>query len=547
MVAWALCLVGILLSVRAEEARTTTSVPLRGIVLRQALQDFSPQGAEFAGLDLGASTVAAADPVFRQRAEAMLGQPISLALLRQLANEVVLSYRRAGRPLADAAVPEQNISHGTVQVIILEARLGQVSVEGANYFSPERIRAAVRSRPGEPIVAGVMFSDLDWLNENPFRRIDLVYSRGADLSTTDVVLRVSEQRPWQLFGGYDNDNVDSLGRDRWFAGVRAGNLWGREHRASALYSQSADAGDYHAFAGEYVVPLESRQRVTFSAALAEPTVRTGTFDSVGRSWRGSMRYAGQFPRRRIWELGWNLGYEYRSSDNDILFGGTNVYSGDYETHEFSVGLSGRKPGPTGEITWRASLSANPGGFGGRSSAAALATGGRERVDAEYLYADFSAGREIHLVRGFTLGISGNLRLSPDRLPPSSGFTLGGSGQLPGYAEAAALGDDAWFGQVRLQTPIYHLISSGQPGSLAGDALRAHVSYSTGATHLNDVSAAELRQGLRDSRRLESLGVGFNYEFSRRFQLRFVYGWQLRTPAPGAGRTSRGHVAAVFNL
>jgi len=546
VVTWALWLVGILSPALAEETRTATAVPLRGIVLRQALQDFSPQGADVAGLDLAASTVVAADPDFRRRAESLLGQPISLPLLRSLAAEVVLAYRRAGRPLADAAVPEQNISNGTVQVIVLEARLGQITVEGAQHFSSERIQAALRSRPGEPIRAGVMFSDLDWLNENPFRRIDLVYSRGADLSTTDVTLRVTEQRPWQLFGGYDNENVDSLGRDRWFVGVRAGNLWSREHRASLLYSQGADAGDYRAFAGEYVVPFVSRRQLTFGAALAEPTVRTGTFDSVGRSWRGSVRLAGRWPRTGLWDLGWATGYEVRSSNNDILFGGNTVYSGAYETHEFSVEFTGRRPGPTGETNWRASFVGSP-GLGGRNSRGALSSGGREAVDAEYVYTELSAGRDFPLLAGFTLGVSANLRLSPDRLPPSSAFTLGGSSWLPGYGEATTTGDDAWWGQLRLQTPIYHLFRGETAARPAADAIRGQLLYSTGATSLNDLTASEIARRLPESRRLESLGVGVSYEFSRRLQLRFVYGWQLRSPAPGAGRSSRGHVAAVFNL
>jgi hemolysin activation/secretion protein len=526
--------------------RVTTTIPLRGIVLRQALHDFVATGVEGAGLDFAASPVASADPVFRAKAEALLGQPITIALLQSLSSEVVLAYRRAGRPLADAAVPEQNISNGTVQVIILEAHLGRVSVEGASHFSAERILAALRTRPGEPLYAGTLFSDLDWLNQNSFRRIDLVYERGQDLSTTDVTLRVTEQRPWQAFAGYDNENVESLGRDRWFAGVRAGNLWGREHQSSLLYTQARDANVYQGVALDYTVPLpRPRQLLTLLASYAEPAVSDPTFDSIGQSWRLGLRYGGEFSRTRLWQISWAAGYDARSSNNDILFGGTNVFSGAYQTHELVGELSARRPGPAGETTLKATMYYSPGNIGTKNSSADLSSSGRTEVDAHYAFADLTAGHKFSLPREYTLGFAGSLRLTNDRLPPSSEFSLGGVAQLPGYTEATALGDTSAWAQVRLQSPIYHVL---QKTSLASsDAIRFSALYSLGQVSINDLTAVEVSQGLREQRKLESVGVGATYEYSRHFQFNFVYGWQLRSPATGVERSSRGHVSAVLTF
>lgn len=394
-------------------------------------------------------------------------------------------------------------------------------------------------------MAGTMFSDLDWLNENPFRRIDLVYERGADLSTTDVILRVTEQRPWSLFASYDNENLESLGRDRWSAGVRAGNLWGREHRASFVYSQGAEAGDYHAYAADYVVPLPTRHRLSLSAALAEPTVETGTFDSVGRSWRGALRYAGEFPRTRLWQLDWALGYEMKSSNNDLLFGGTTVFSGRYETHELVAELAGRQPGPGGESSWKATFYFSPGGIGGRNTAADLSAAGRPQISSRYTYLDLTAGHQMPLAAGFSLGVTAGARLTTDRLPPSSEYSLGGPGLLPGYSDAAALGDRAVWGQVRFQSPVYHLLHRRTLAQ--ADAVRFSALYSFGKASINDLTALEAGQGIRDERSLASVGAGVNYEFTRHFQLRFVYGWQLRAATAGAGRSSRGHVSAMVTF
>lgn len=543
VLAWILLLAGIARAGAELASETATDIPLRGIVLRHALNGFVPTGVELEGLDLSASEVVAADPVFRARAEAMLGRPITLALLHELTAEVVLAYRRAGRPLADAAVPEQNVGNGTVQIIILEAHLGDVRVVGARHFSEQRIKAAIRTRPGEPLMVGVMFSDLDWLNKNPFRRIDLVYERGRDLSTTDVVLRVTEQRPWSAFVGYDNDNVEALGRDRWFAGLRTGNLWDREHQASLLYSQGHDADVYHALALEYIVPLHSRDQLALAASFAEPKVLGDVFDSEGRSWRVGLRYGRQLTHTRLWALDWAAGYDVRSSNNDILFGGTNVFSSTYETHEFVTELSGRRLGPAGETTARISAYFSPGDIGGRNSSDDLSQAGRPDIEARYAYADLSVGHTFPLPGDFSLVTSASLRLTGDRLPPSSQFALGGAGQLPGFAESSALGDRAVWGQIKVQSPVYHVFQHHVPAT--ADGVRFFTSYNLGRVSINDLTALEEGQGIENHRQLESVAIGATYEYSRHFQINFTYGWQVRAADSNAALSSRGHVSAVL--
>lgn len=529
-----------------DEALATPAVPLRGIVLRQALANFDPTGAGSVGIDLTASPVVAADPAFRAKVQGMMGRPITIALLQQLSTEVVLAYRRAGRPLADAAVPEQNISNGTVQVVILEAHLGQVRVEGNRHFSAERMLAVMRTRPGEPLYAGTLFSDLDWLNRNPFRRIDLVYERGRDLSTTDVILRVTEQRPWTVFAGYNNENVEALGRDRWFLGLREGNLWGVEHEASLLFTQASSSSVYWGTALEYVVPLPSTRRLlTLLASYAEPNLTDPIFDTSAQSARLGLRYGGEYARTRIWELNWAVGYDAKSNNNDILFGGTSVFSGSYQTHELVGELTARRPGPAGETDLKAQLYLSPGGVGGRNSDADLENSGRGDLDARYAYADLTAAQKLSLPEEFSLELAGSLRFAHRRLPPSSEFALGGVTQMPGYTEATALGDKAVWGQVRVQSPIFHVLESR--GRSATDAVRFSASYSLAQVSINDLTEVETNQGLRQHRKLESIAVGVGYEYSRHLQINFVYGWQLRSPASGVERSSRGHISAVMSF
>ena len=107
-----------------------------------------------------------------------LGQPITLRQLNQLTHDLVVFYREHDHPIVDVLVPEQDISSGVVQVLVLDGKLGRVRAEGNLHFPSELLTNRVRTQPGEAIQGSALFADLKELNQNPFRRVDLVFVRG---------------------------------------------------------------------------------------------------------------------------------------------------------------------------------------------------------------------------------------------------------------------------------------------------------------------------------------------------------------------------------
>ena len=55
----------------------------------------------------------------------------------------------AGLPFVDVIAPEQDISTGAVQLVVLEFRVGQIRVEGNEHFSAALLRERFGVRPGE--------------------------------------------------------------------------------------------------------------------------------------------------------------------------------------------------------------------------------------------------------------------------------------------------------------------------------------------------------------------------------------------------------------
>ena len=66
---------------------------------------------------------------FRRIVERYLGREITLRNLNEMSRELILYYRKQGQPVVDIFVPEQRITAGTVQLVVIESRVGRVVIE----------------------------------------------------------------------------------------------------------------------------------------------------------------------------------------------------------------------------------------------------------------------------------------------------------------------------------------------------------------------------------------------------------------------------------
>ena len=132
---------------------------LRGLTFLANPAALQPQGITTAGLQIAGITMLATAE-YRAIATPYLGRPLSLNALNRLTRETVLYFRKHGRPVVDVLVPEQNISTGTVQLLVVEGRVGVVRTEGNKWFTAEQISSSVRARPGEIIEGGPLLADL---------------------------------------------------------------------------------------------------------------------------------------------------------------------------------------------------------------------------------------------------------------------------------------------------------------------------------------------------------------------------------------------------
>lgn len=516
---------------------------LKGLVLVPDARQVQPAGLAVSGIEVRGLPVLQG-PEFSALLARHLGQPVSFRLLNEISREIVLYCRRHDRPIVDVVVPEQNVSAGVVQLVVTEGRLGRVAVEGARWFSAPRIMGPVRVRSGEVITGRQLLEDLDWINQNPFRQVDLVFARGAQAGETDVILRTTDRRPLRVYAGYENSGNALTGEDRVQAGVNWGNAFGLDQLLNYQFTASPDLDKLVAHSGSYVIPIAAlRHTVTFFGSYAEsrPELPGGFFDLTGCTWQASARYRVPLKTFAGATHALTAGVDFKRSNNDLAFGGMRVFAQETDVAQLLLTYDASRPDRFGSSSVSLSGTFSPGGLtsGAHTSRYRAA---RAYADPEYTYGRLTFERVTRLPAGLSWQARATGQLASTNLLGSEQLGLGGYDTVRGYEEREANGDDGFFVTNELQGPAWRLASRlGARLRQTNDRLipLVFIDYGWVKSHRRLVGEPKATE-------LASVGFGFRYQLATNLTARFDYGWQLHDTGLMSDReSSRAHVGLTL--
>ena len=72
-------------------------------------------------------------------ADRHLGKALSLRSINVLARDIARYYKDRGQPIVDVQIPEQRITGGTLQLVIVETRIGRVMIQPGSVFAPAEL------------------------------------------------------------------------------------------------------------------------------------------------------------------------------------------------------------------------------------------------------------------------------------------------------------------------------------------------------------------------------------------------------------------------
>jgi len=165
----------------------------------------------------GADSLPSAD---RQRLlKPYVGQCLGVSQLNELLKVITDYYIDKGRVTSRAYLPQQDLSSGHLQVLVVEGKLeGLKGAQGSSVTDrelamafPGKVGAALNLREVEQLV--------DQLSRLPSKQAQMELTPGTQVGGSDVVVKNTPQKPWRASLSRNNDGQKSTGEQQWGAGL----------------------------------------------------------------------------------------------------------------------------------------------------------------------------------------------------------------------------------------------------------------------------------------------------------------------------------------
>lgn len=523
---------------------------------------------------------------FRARAAQLIGKPATIGDLNALSRATIAYYRAQHHPLVDVRVPEQDVSSGVIQIVISEYRVDQVDVRGVKvvkgrveltpaprFFDPKLVRKGLRLKRGSRIVENRIVEDLNWLSANPFRRVDLIYRRSDEVGYTDITERVTERRPIRVYVGYENTGTVNTQRDRYSAGFNWGNVFKWDHQLSYQFTASQNwfsnrPGNpdpsfiSHSFT--YQAPLHTGLPyhdtfILFGTYQRAAPALGGGINQVGKNYQLSGRYTVQLPSAVDGRQQIALGYDYKQTNNNLLFGGASVSNVTTDIHQAVIEYAGsrlwrltnkedRTEGAEDRATTLTfsigdTLTLSPGGIGHRNTDTAFrpstAGPGTPFAKSNYAYNRLTVGPSVRFSNGIEASSRVMWQISTVNLLPSEQLSAAGPSYVRAYDPNSVIGTDGVLANAELRSPVFSLV---QKRGKYADRAQVGVFYDYGQVHDKDRLA-----GVPDHFTTSAAGLTATYGLGINLLARLDYGWQLKDAPTFTKKHELGFVSVTLGF
>lgn len=478
---------------------TSLGVSLKGIVI---VSDNSAvrNAVSSTGVVVHSDNALLTDPELATLLAPFVGQPLSQRLIGEVRDAITNYMRDNNRPLVAVIIPPQEVTSGSVQLLVVPFVVGDKRVErvatGHQTTSEDYVLEQVRLGRGDEIAADLLLADINWLNLNPFRSVGVVFQPGSEAGSTDVVLRLTDEKPWQIYAGYSNGGTEATGYDRLFKGIvfAAGEHQfsyqvtaapGTIYSDGKLFNFDADSA-YLAHSGGYFVPLPWRHKLTLRGDYIHSRADlTDPFVQDNETIQFALDYA--VPVSAAPAIDVFAGLEIKNQRNEVFFGGTSTKDTTLDVVQSVFGARGvvSTTGHTTGFDVRAVLS--PGGLtGNNNDTAFIAASGDTNAKAQYGYAKVDLNHHSDLPYDFGLDLNLAGQLASSTLPAIEQFGIGGMDAVRGYQSGEAVGDSGFKVQAELHLPTFSLL---QKANLQ-DQISVYAFADYGLTHIYSTGASQ---------------------------------------------------------
>lgn len=435
------------------------------------------------------------------------GREITIRDLFEAVRAINVLYRDRGCVTCQAFLPPQKVEDGSVEIRLVEGRLGEIRVEGGLYIRDSYILNRISQKPGEVLDTKRLERDLSFINSTNEFRVAAALKPGKEFGIVDAMILPREPARFQgtIFG--DNAGREDVGRIRGGAILNVRSVFGYSDPFTAFLT---GAEGTRAASLAYNFPFtRAGTRLGLAYDYSSIEIVNGPFASIGI--KGQSTNSGVSlvqPMLVDGQSRWNLSAGFNTRDSVTDIGGSGAQSR-VDSRSFFVGTDIQRSTSLGFWATRHSLTKGAQNFGG---------------DRDFLKYTADALWLGTWQNGVTGVFRGALQLSNVHdLPPYEQFLIGGAATVRGFLEGQRIGNRGYFVSAEAQLPLF----TSDRSTVAGDRLKGVAFVDHGGAFPQRSPTA----GPRSDNYLTSIGMGVMFNLSRWFSGRVSLGIPTDTRGP----------------
>jgi hemolysin activation/secretion protein len=378
----------------------------------------------------------------------MLDSHLTLGQLVTIAGDITKYYRKKGYILAQAYVPEQKVINGAVAVRVLEGKLGHVLVEDNKMYGRRLLLKPFRGEIGQPVYKPGVESALLHLTDYPGLSIFGVFKPGSEVGTTDLVLKVKDEKRVNADFQMDNFGSKFTGKYRLRGDFSVNNLTGAADTVNGSVLQTFEPSNGIYGALSYERPLDnvrdsiglgySQNTYDIGGELAASGI-SGASEITNVFWRRSFRRAINFNSNG------KLGLARKVATLSAPIGSTDklaVLSAEFSFNSLSADFTKVN---VGLIRFSQGIGGFLGAMAGSNDPTASRQGGSgEHAGGNFSKLEFRYDRVRRFTANQTVLATLSGQFSKDLLTSMEQMPLGGPTSVRGYPISEYLVDSGYF-------------------------------------------------------------------------------------------------------
>ncbi|MHA4978691.1 ShlB/FhaC/HecB family hemolysin secretion/activation protein [Pseudomonas extremorientalis] len=390
-----------------------------------------------------------------------IGQCLGVAQLNELLKVITDYYIAKGRVTSRAYLPQQDLSSGHLQVLVVEGKLEGLKGAQGSTVTDRELAMAFPGKVGEALNLREVEQLVDQLSRLPSRQAQMELTPGSQIGGSEVLVKNTPQKPWRASLSRNNDGQKSTGEQQWGAGLEWDSPLG-------LADQLILRGGHDAISDHQKTSKNSMLYYNvpwgwwnFSYTYSESDYRTpGDLDGykykqTGDSQNHQLRAERVVHRDDVSKTSVNVGLTHLRTNN--YFNDERLDVSSNRLSEFQVGIThGRRIG-SAFVNLDVGMQNGTGAFDAQKDDQERIRGNLTPTPRYRKYTATVSYLQPFTLWGESLSFSSLAtgQRSEDVLYPAQRMSLGGSYSVRGFKDQQLTGDSGgyWRNEVRWARPV----------------------------------------------------------------------------------------------